>query len=260
MKKKIFSAKPFLIALFFIITFSTTPAQFLDNFDNKSLTIDTTGLNSWTFRTGDGYAVMDFSQMHPGFAAINVDASKDQLGIWWAFIRRYISENMDISLLSKPKYELRVEAKIKVSSAPKRVNLHLNTHRTTNFHSQLMEFDIPDTVNWHTISMTTKDFDAVPGDSIFAQLAMIDWGLQKYHTDIDYLKVDIVNIDSAGPDKGVQVPYHPPVPPVNSFTNHIPVSQDAIIDINFTDTNFKNWSTDKGTVVLLTKAGLNMLS
>ena len=28
----------------------------------------------------------------------------------------------------------------------------------------------PDTNNWHTISMTTKEFDALPGDSVFVQL------------------------------------------------------------------------------------------
>jgi len=57
---------------------------------------------------------------------------------------------------------------------PRRVNLHANTQRTVDFHSNLMEFDIPDTANWHTISMTTRDFDARPGHRQ-RQMALMDW-------------------------------------------------------------------------------------
>lgn len=127
------------------------------------MTRDSTGTNGWTYYTGDGSAVTDFSLSGKGYASINVDASKDKRGIWWALIRRRVSKDMDLSLLSKANYALRVEARIRVSDAPKRVNLHLNSQRTTDFHSHLMEFDIPDTLNWHTISMTTHGFDAVPG-------------------------------------------------------------------------------------------------
>jgi heme-degrading monooxygenase HmoA len=43
-----------------------------------------------------------------------------------------------------------------------------------------MEYDIPETENRHTFSMTTHGFDAKPGDTIFGHLALMDWGLEKY--------------------------------------------------------------------------------
>jgi hypothetical protein len=200
---------------------------------------------------------MDFSLSGRGYASIAVDATKDKRGIWWALIRRRVSSNMDLGLLGNPKYALRVEARIRVSDAPKRVNLHLNTQRTTDFHTHLMEFDIPDTLNWYIISMTTHGFDAVPGDSVYGQLALMDWGLEKYRVDLDYFRVDIVNVDSAGPDQGVQVPYHPPVPEPVAFSYHVPVAQDATIDLQYPDMRFNDWSSsdDAGRTILLTVSG-----
>ncbi|MEJ5351849.1 MAG: hypothetical protein WHS65_09675 [Melioribacteraceae bacterium] len=216
--------------------------QFIDNFDN-GLVLDNTGLNGWTYRTGDGNAEMKFVYSGKGYASIFVDATKDKRGIWWALIRRRISDKMNLELLQNPKYEFRIEARVRVSDAPKRINLHLNTQRTTDFHSHLMEYDIPDTTNWHTISMTTKNFDAKPGDTVYAQLALMDWGFEKYRVDIDYYKVDIVNIDSIGPDLGEPIPYHPPIPDISTFHNHLPVKEDCIVDLYYSDMNFNNWFT-----------------
>ncbi|MGA9364409.1 MAG: hypothetical protein WBW16_08590 [Bacteroidota bacterium] len=245
------------LSVIFILITSHSSAQFIDGFDGVSMTRDSRGANGWTFYTGDGSAVMDFFLSGKGYASVTVDATKDKRGIWWALIKRRVSKDIDLSLLSKAKYALRVEARIRVSDAPKRVNLHLNTERTTNFHTHLMEFDIPDTLNWHTISMTTHGFDAVPGDSVYGQLALMDWGLENYRVDLDYFKVDIVNTDSAGPDKGVQVPYHPPIPNPTTFTHHLSVVQDATIDLQYPDTSFNNWSTsdDTGRTILLTVSG-----
>jgi len=240
-----------------LITFSSATAQFKDDFDAASMTVDPRGVNGWTCYTGDGSAVMDFTQSGKGYASIDVDATKDRRGIWWALIRRRISKNMDLHLMSNPKNVFRVEARIRVSHSPRRVNLHLNTQGTTNFHSHLMEFDIPDTARWHTISMTTHNFAAVPGDSVYGQLALMDWGLEKYHVDVDYFKVDIVNLDSVGPDQGVHVPYHPSVPDARTFAFHIPVVQDATIDQEYTGLNFDDWSAwgEDGRVRLLTVNG-----
>ncbi|RPH37624.1 hypothetical protein EHM92_02175 [bacterium] len=105
-----------------------------------------------------------------------------------------------------------------------------------------MEFDIPDTVNGHTISMTTRDFDAVPGDTVYGQMALMDWGLGIYRVDLEYFRVDIVNTDSAGPDRGVQVPYRPPIPDPLSFALHVPVAGDATIDLQYPDLKFGRWS------------------
>jgi hypothetical protein len=215
-------------------------AQFFDDFNKAPMVLDRDAVKGWTFFTGDGSATMDFQQ-RDGYASILVDATKDQRNIWWALLRRCVSADFDLNRLRKRNYAFRIEARIRVSHAPRRVNLHLNTQRTADFHSHLMEFDIPDTLNWHTISMTTHDFDAKPGDRVYGQLALMDWGPERYRVDLDYFKVDVVNIDSIGPDKGVQVPYHPPVPVLDTFAHHIAVAQDAMIDLEYPDLNFNNW-------------------
>jgi hypothetical protein len=232
-------------------------SQFLDEFTGSSLKTDRRGIDGWNYFTGDGTATMTFSVSGKGYASVAVNATSDKLGIWWALIKRCVSQNMDLVLLHQPHNGIRVEARIRVSEAPRRVNLSLNTQRTTNFHADLMEFDIPDTVQWHTISMTLKGFDAVPGDSVYGQLALMDWGLKRYRVDIDYFRVDIVNIDSVRPDKGVQVPYHPPVPDIHSFSQYISVADDAIIDREYPDINFNNWIAYNDTVkvILLTVSG-----
>jgi len=89
--------------------------------------------------------------------------------------------------------------------------------------------------------MTTKKFDCVPGDTVYVQLCATDFGLGKYYVDLDYYRADIVNINLAGPDKGELVPYHPPIPDVNTFSNHLDVSQDCLINSVFPDVNFNNW-------------------
>jgi len=221
-------------------------AQFIDDFNDGSLVKDPQAITGWTFFTGDGLATMDFIP-GDGYASIVVDATKDKRNIWWALIKRCVSADMDLVRLSEPEYEFRIEARIRVSHAPRRVNLHLNTQRTTDFHSHLMEFDIPDTTNWHTISMTTQGFDVRPGDKVFGQMALMDWGLGKYRVDVDYLRVDVVDTAKAGPDKGVAVPYHPPVPDVNTFANIIKAAQDCTLDMQYPEMNFNNWSVqDRG--------------
>ncbi len=233
-------------ALVVLMVVSSARAQFADNFNGNKLVGDKSGVNGWAYFTGDGTATMDLSESGKGYASILVDATKDKRGIWWALIKRCVSRDMDLGLLAKPNYELRIESKIKVSDAPKRVNLSLNTNRTTDFHTNLMEFDIPDTSQWHIISMTTHDFDAAPGDTVYGQLALMDWGLEKYHVDIDYFRVDIVNTDTIGPDEGVQVPYHPPIPDISTFAYHVPVAQDAMIDLEYHDMNFGDWIANDG--------------
>ena len=232
-------------------------AQFLDDFHDLSLNVDPRGVEGWTFFTGDGKATMTFSASTSGYASIGVDASRDTRGIWWALIKRRVSQALDLGLLRRRNHALRIETRVRISNAPRRVNLHLNTQRTKDFHTHLMEFDIPDTAQWHTISMTTKDFDAVPGDSVYGQLALMDWGLGRYRVDVDYFRVDIIRVDSAGPDQGVQVPYHPMAPGAGSFQHHVPVEADAMADLQYPDMNFNNWGvqTDSGRVGLLTVSG-----
>lgn len=224
----------------------STPAfaQFLDAFDD--LRIDPSGLRGWHFFTGDGDARMELQQGGEGYATIDVDATRDRRGIWWALIKRKVSDGMDLRLLARPDYELRVEASVRVSHAPRRVNLHVNTQRTTDFHSHLMEFDIPEVGQWQTISMTTHDFPVEPGDTVYGQLALMDWGLETYRVDLDYFKVDVVDASTSGPDQGSAVPYHPPIPQPGSFGQQVPAVQAGVIDLDNPDANLGRWSVMDG--------------
>lgn len=212
-------------------------AQFFDGFDNVKLDPE----NGWFFKAGDGTATMDLRQGGPGYASIFVDGTTDRRGIWWALIERKVSDNMDLTLMNKPGHEFRIEARVRSSHAPRRINLQVLTQRTTDYESQLMEYDIPDADTWYTFSMTTHGFDAKPGDTIFGHLALMDWGLEKYRLDVDYIKVDLVDAATAGPDQGEAVPYHPPVADPKSFSQKIPVAADSSIDIDNTDVNANDW-------------------
>ena len=221
------------IFLLILIGHGISQAQFLDSFDKEKI-------EGWFFFTGDGAATMDFVQKD-SLARILVDATKDKHNVYWTLIKRDVTAFLDLNKLKDPAFELRVEAKVRVGNAPRRINMMVNTQRTTNYHEHLMEFDIPDATGWHTVSMTTKNFDAVPGDTVYVQLCVTDWGLGKYHVDLDYYRADVVNINLAGPDKGELVPYHPPVPDVNTFVNHLDVTQDCLINSDFPEVNFNNW-------------------
>jgi hypothetical protein len=233
-----------LIAAFLLC--GRASAQFIDDFNGPSVKTDRAGITGWAFRTGDGTATMDFRQGGENFGSILVDATTDKRGIWWALIQRKVSDDMDLKLLEKPGHEFRIEARIRVSHAPRRVNLQVKTQRTTDHHSHLLEYDIPDTETWHTISMTTRDFDARPGDMVFGHMALIDWGLEKYRVDVDYIKVNIVNVATAGPDKGDSVPYHPPVPDPKSFAHEVKAAHDSMIDIENADVNLNDWYVRNG--------------
>ena len=221
------------VFLLILITSGICQAQFLDSFKSKKI-------EGWFFFTGDGAATMDFVQMD-GYARILVDATKDRDNVYWTLIKRDVSAFLDLNKLKNPSFQLRVEARVRVHNAPRRVNMMVNTQRTTNFHIDLMEFDIPDTSEWHTISMTTKKFDAVPGDTVYVQLCVTDYGLGKYYVDLDYYRADILDVHLAGPDKGELVPYHPPVPNIGIFSNHLVVTHDCLINSDFPDVNFNNW-------------------
>lgn len=230
-------------------------AQFRDDFDGPVLARDPTGAKGWGCVTGEGQVVMDFAQ-GKGFATISVDATRDRRGVWWAFIIRRVSGSLDLALLNEPGHALRIEARIRTDTAPRRVNLHLNTQRTTDFHSHLMEYDLAEAGTWYTISMTTRGFDAGPGDIVNAQMALMDWGLGRYRVDVDYFKVDVVEADKAGPDLGPPVPYHPPVADPASFKQEVLVAADMTVDLAEPDVNLGDWTvTDAGGKAYVVSAG-----
>ncbi len=241
------STSGFVIWSIFLLTCAiSADAQFLETFDDPVLRVDQSGLEGWSFFTGDGKATIDFRSTAEGYASILVDATRDRRNIWWALIKHKVSQEMDLETLALPGWELRVEARIRSSHAPRRVNLHVNTQRTTDFHSHLMEFDIPEAETWYTISMTTRDFPVETGDTVFAQMALMDWGLGRYRVDIDSFKVDVVEAARVGPDLGEPLPYHPPVPDPGTFEHAIPAAESAIIDVANPDVNLGGWSVLEG--------------
>ena len=224
-------------------------AQFLDDFDQKKV-------KGWFCLTGDGDITMDLVPMD-GYARLTVDATRDKYNVWWATIKRDVTPFLDLGKLKEPDYELRVEAKVRLSTAPHRINFMINTQRTTNFHEHLMEFDIPDTTGWHVVSYTTKHLDVVPGDTLYVQLSATDFGWEKYFVDIDYYRADVVNVKQAGADKGEAIPYHPPIPDVNTFALHLPAAHDCGLNLDFPDVNFNDWQevTAEGNARVLTVNG-----
>ena len=208
-------------------------AGFVDDFDGP-------GVPEWQAYTGDGTAQVRFVP-HDGFARIQVDATSDPHNVWWAIIKRDVTASLDLAKLQDPEHELRVEARVRGSHAPRRVNFMINTQRTTNYHEHLREYDLPDATGWHTISMTTENLDVRPGDTVFVQLGVTDWGPDKYAVDVDYYRAEVVRRNAAGPDQGEPLIYHPPVRDPGSFAHHLPASQDSVIDAQYPDVNFNDW-------------------
>jgi hypothetical protein len=240
---------PRLLALAGLGLVTVAHAQFRDDFDRSAI-------DGWFTMTGDGNARAAFVP-RDGFASIQVDATADRHGVWWAIIKRDVSAQLDLAKLRDPAYELRVEARVRTSHAPRRVNFMLNTQRTTDYHEHLREYDLPDTDGWHVISFTTQNFDAGPGDQVFVQLGVTDFGPDKYQVDVDYYRADVVRRDEAGPDLGEPLVYHPPVPPMESFTHHVPVTHDSVIRTDYPDINFNDWraETPAGPARVLTVDG-----
>ena len=198
---------------------------------------------------------MDFVQ-GPGFATVTVDATKDRRNVWWAIIVRQVSGAIDLARLARPGFELRVEARVRTDTAPRRVNLSFNTQKTTDFHSHLMEYDLAEAGTWYTISLTTRGFEAGPGDTVNVQMALMDWGLGRYRVDVDYFKVDVVEASKAGPDLGPPVPYHPPVADPASFAHALPVAADLTVDLAEPGVNLDDWTvTDGGGTARVISAG-----
>lgn len=235
--------KRFLVALVVLVVASArADGQFLETFDVPVVEVDPSGVEGWSFFSGDGQATIDLRGTDEGYASILVDATHDRRNVWWALIKHRVSAAMDLEKLAWPGWELRVEARIRSSHAPRRVNLHVNTQRTTDYHSHLMEFDIPEAEVWHTISMTTRGFPVQPGDTVFAQMALMDWGLGRYRVDVDEFKVDVVEAAEVGPDLGEPLPYHPPIPDPGSFEHVIHAAESAVIDFANPEVNLASWS------------------
>lgn len=211
-------------------------AQFLDEFDGDAVHPD------WQYFTGDGDARLDFIARE-GHARMQIDATDDAHNVWWSIIKRNVASHLDMQQLALSDYELRIEARIRVSHAPRRVNFMVNTQRTTDFHQHLREYDIPNTTEWHTISMTTKGLDAKPGDDLNVQLGATDWGPGQYHVDVDYYRAEVVPVAGVKPDIGEPLVYHPAIEPLEHYAHRSPVDQDVVLNRAYPAVNFNGWHT-----------------
>lgn len=221
-------------------------ADFVDNFDDKSVA-------GWQALTGDGDAQLKLLPMD-GFLRMQIDATKDQHTIWWTVIKRDVAQSLDMEKLKSPDYELRVEARVRPSHSPRRVNFMINTQRTTDFHEHLREYDLGQNADWQIISMTTQNLDAAPGDQVNVQFGVTDWGPGEYTLDIDYYRAQVVKVKGVKPDVGEPLIYHPPVPTLDTFKHQLSVKHDAVINAAFPTVNFNNWQSD-GARVLTVSAG-----
>jgi len=229
--------KPLLVSFLLVAAGPCGRAQFLDTFDGPKV-------EGWFTMTGDGAATLALAQ-RDGILHMQVDGTPDRYGVWWTLIKRDITASLDLAKLKDGAHELRVEARVRVSDAPRRVNFMVNTQRTTNYHEHLREYDIPDTTGWHVISMTTRHFDAGPGDQVFVQFCATDLGPGRYEVDLDYYRADVVRRDEAGPDLGEPLVYHPPVPAPATFAHHLGVTHDSVISVDFPDVNFNDWHVEE---------------
>lgn len=230
--------KTTLLGGLFIFT-PLSHADFVDDF-NQSVA-------GWQSLTSDGEAKLTFVAMD-GFARMQVDATADQHNIYWTIIKRDIAQSLDMEKLKSPDYELRVEARVRPSHSPRRVNFMINTQRTTDYHEHLREYDLGQTVDWQVISMTTRNLDAVPGDQVNIQLGVTDWGPGEYHLDVDYFRAEVVPVKNAKADLGEPLVYHPPIPALKSFTQHLKIQQDTSINSAFPLVNFNNWTSNNARV------------
>jgi hypothetical protein len=239
----------FALMISLLVCAQVSRAQFVDSFDQSQI-------DGWFTITGDGKASLKF-EPKDGFARMDIDATQDRYGIWWTCIKRDVAKSLDLERLARPGYELRVEAKVRGNQGPRRVNFMLNTQRTTNYHEHLREFDIAEPNRWYTISMTTRNFDARPGDSVFVQFCVTDWGLDRYAVDLDYYRADVVPSAAAAKDLGEPLIYHPPVPPVAGFAHHLGADQDSVVNLDFPDVNFNDWHVEEegGSTPVLTLDG-----
>ena len=227
------NAKAVLFVILIFATYAIAHAQFIDNFDGPKV-------EGWFTILGDGSAKLDLAQQD-GYLRMAVDGTADKYGVYYTLIKRDIKRYIDVQKLSDPAYELRVEARVRTSAAPRRVNFMLNTSRTTNFHEHLREYYIDTPNEWHTISFTTKNFDAKPGDTVYVQFCATDFGPGKYDVDLDYYRADVVRRDTAKPDLGEPLIVHPPVPDTATFSQHLGVAHDSPINVDFPDVNFNDW-------------------
>lgn len=139
-----------------------------------------------------------------------------------------------------------MEARVRPSIGPRRVNFMINTQRTEDFHKHLREYDLAEGDEWHTISMTTEDLDVRPGDELNVQLSATDWGIGEFRLDVDYYRARVVRAEEAPDDLGEPLVYHPPAPEPEHFDQAVAPAGDVILNANYPEVNFHGWQAPEG--------------
>jgi hypothetical protein len=233
--------KAFLIAAAAVLCMqAAAAAPFVEDFSGKALALDQKGVDGWGAYTGSGEASVKFFQKN-GRGIMEVDGRKDRRNIYWAIVKHDVSKYIDARELMAPGKAIRMEVKLRLSEAPRRVHFQVNTNRTTDYDANLREFDLPDT-NWHVLSWTRSDLDVKPGDHIALTFGMTDMGRAVYRCEFEYIKAEVVDAARAGPDQGSPLVYRPAMPPPESFANTVPASEDATIDAAYPWVNYSAWS------------------
>jgi len=233
--------KPLLCAMVLALIAQTASAGFVENFKEKTLPLDKTGVNGWTAFTGSGEATVKLYTQN-GRGVMEVDGRADRRNIYWAIIKHDVTRDIDMNALFGPGHAIRMEAKVRISDAPRRVHFQLNTNRTTDYDANLREFDLGDT-GWHVLSWTRtpgSDLDVKPGDRVAVTFGMTDMGRAVYRCEFDYIKAEVV--DAGTPDEGMPLVYRPPIAPLDSFRNAVEVKDDATIDAAYPWVNYAAWS------------------
>ncbi|WPP52890.1 hypothetical protein [Catalinimonas niigatensis] len=216
-------------------------AQFLEDFSEPTSSFHENGLPNWITRTGDGNVIFT-QKIEDGHASLRVDASQDKRNIWYAFMHTDVAPALNIKLFKKPHNALRIEARVRPSHAPRRVNLYLSTPRSTNHHINLLEYDLPVANEWYTISMTLDSMEVREGEPLYGQVSMMDWGNSGiYQLDVDYVKVSIVDTLKAEPDQGNATRYRPPLATAESFAISRKVAEDVSIEHAYPTLNLSTW-------------------
>ena len=211
------------------------PTGFVEDFTSPTL-------SNWRVAAGSGDLIANSTvtlTQQNGIGLFRIDATKDRRNIWWAIMNCEITDNIDRSMLGKPDKAIRIEAKVRLPK-PRRFNMSLNHTSTTDYHDDLAEFDIDDS-DWHVVSYTNYEFGAKPTDRVNMQLAVMDAGREVITVEVDYIKVTIVDAATAAPDLGDPLPYRPPLGGPETFSQALPVTEDAIIDSEYPWVNFSKW-------------------
>lgn len=234
------------MSIFFLARPSTAYGQFVEDFDLATPGFAPQGLAGWRAATGDGL-IRFTQQIDGGMARLHINAMQDQRNIWYALVQRSITEFMgDLGTLRRPDRELRMEARVRPSHGPRRINMFLFSQFPTP-PELLREFDLPRAREWYTISMTTQGFVIPEGQGLHAQLSLMDWGTEEvFELDVDYIKVDVVDPSQQAPDSEHKVRYRPPLQPASSYQEEVSVSADAIVDKAYPQQVFSDWQAYQG--------------